>query len=213
MSGSDCRTLNLEQIHVLGLLRPLCDPRTQTTCGYYGWHRRSRDVFSHFFYPSNGSYPPPPSPQRNTHQVAESDCQTAASAHTARRPIVTAAHFSHLSMSAVWLSYAPVPVLQRVGRIGSTCRVSETVQDMEAQSCLWRPRDESSRPALQLMRGETTARDTCRVAVWDVHLERQGGARQAAQQALLKCVFFGRGFLQSTGWEVVSCPSATPFTV
>lgn len=39
--------------------------------------------------------------------------------------VVTVAYFPHLSKSAVWLSHASVPVLQRLGRKGS-------VRDMEA---------------------------------------------------------------------------------
>lgn len=35
-------------------------------------------------------------------------------------------------MSVMWLSYASVPVLQRVGRKRSMGKVRETVQDMEA---------------------------------------------------------------------------------
>lgn len=48
------------------------------------------------------------------------------------RSIVTAAYFSHLSMSVMWLSYASVPVLQWVERMASMGIVRGTVQDMKA---------------------------------------------------------------------------------
>lgn len=70
-------------------------------------------------------------------------------------------------MSVMWLSYASVPVLQRAGREGSMGKVRETVQDMEAIHVFSAGR--MSHLDLHCTVSETTGRDTCRVAVWDIH--------------------------------------------
>lgn len=134
MSGYNCKTLNLEQVHVFGYC-DLCVTLHSKNVWLLRvelqkpWHFIILSFLSCFLWVHlTGTSSP-------CWGTLTSDSKWLSDSRIflySMYSIVTVAYFSHLSMSVMWLSYASVPVLQRVERIGSMGNVRETVQDMQA---------------------------------------------------------------------------------
>lgn len=141
-------------------------------------------------------------------------------------------------MSVMWLSYASVPVLQRVERIGSMGNVRETVQDMEEihvfggdgwviSTCtaLW-VKQQQEIPAESLcgtftLRGEeewiSSTSGLAQVCFWKRFPPvNWSGTGLFVEMHVVTSTFwlfgFYVGFFCFFVFSKVSCPSSTPFT-